>query len=236
MTAGTLELLADAGTATIANALLRHGLRNTVLRGLRPVAADQPPMAGPAYTLRFIPAREDIDSLAGYADNDHLHRLAIEQCPPGHVLVIDSGDSATVASAGDLMIARLQVRGVAGVVTDGGFRDAPAIRGTGLPAYQRLAAPAATPIGLHPVELDGPIGCAGVAVYPGDVIVGDGEGVVVVPARLAAQVAVEAAEATAYEQFVGHEIARGRSLLGLFPATEASRREYRAWITDRGAP
>src|SRR5205814_1602020 len=90
-------------------------------------------------TLRFIPAREDLDTLAGYADDGHLHRRAIEECPPGHVLVIDSGRNTGVASAGDLMIARLKVRGVAGVVTDGGFRDAPAIRRSGLPAYQRRA-------------------------------------------------------------------------------------------------
>ncbi|WP_217558655.1 dimethylmenaquinone methyltransferase [Streptomyces sp. GbtcB6] len=230
LTAETRAQLADAGTATIANVLLRHGLRNTVLLGLRPVASAQPRLVGPAYTLRFIPAREDIDSLTGYADDDHLHRRAIEECPPEHVLVIDAGRNATAASAGDLMIARLMARGVAGVVTDGGFRDAPAIRRTGMPAYQQRSAPPATPIALHPVELNGPVGCAGVAVYPHDVIVGDGEGVVVVPAHLAAEVAAEAAEATAYEEFVEHEVARGRPLFGLFPATEASRSEYRTWL------
>jgi regulator of RNase E activity RraA len=226
-------LLADAGTATIANALLRHGLRNTFLPGLAPVAPQQPTMVGLTYTLRFIPAREDIDSLAGYSDDGHLHRRAIEECPPGHVLVIDTGRSAAAASAGGLMVARLKARGVAGVVTDGGFRDTPTICGTGLPAYQRCSAPPATPIALHPAELDGPIGCAGVAVYPGDAIVGDGDGVVVIPAHLALDIAVEAAEATAYEQFAEREIAGGRSLLGLHPATEASRREYRAWLATR---
>ena len=230
LTVETRTQLANAGTATIANVLLRHGLRNTVPLGLRPLAPTQPPLVGPAYTLRFIPAREDIDSLAGYADNSHLHRRAIEECPPEHVLVIDAGRNATAASAGDLMIARLMARGVAGVVTDGGFRDTPAIRETGLPAYQRCSAPPATPITLHPAELNGPVGCAGVAVYPHDVIVGDGEGVVVVPAHLAAEVAAEAEEATAYEAFAEHEIAQGRPLLGLFPATEASRGEYRTWL------
>lgn len=232
--AETRRQLASAGTATIANALLRRGLRNTFLLGVQPVAPEPPPLVGPAYTLRFIPSREDLDSLAGYGDDEHLHRRAIEECPPGHVLVIDTGSNVAAASAGDLMIARLKARGVAGVVTDGGFRDTPAIRGSGLPAYQRRSAPPATPIALHPVELNGPVGCAGVAVYPDDVVVGDGEGVVIVPAHLAAEVAAESAEATAYEGFAEHEIAQGRSLFGLFPATDASRSEYRTWLAAQG--
>jgi regulator of RNase E activity RraA len=124
---------------------------------------------------------------------------------------------------------------VAGIVTDGGFRDCPAIRKVGLPGYQREPAPPATPIVLHPVDLNTPIDCAGVAIYPGDIIVGDAEGVVAIPAGVVDQVASEAAKVARYEEFVDMHIARGRSIFGLFPATEASWREYEDWL-KQGKP
>jgi len=223
-------MLARAGIAAIANVLLRRGLRNVCLSGLSPVSAEQAPMIGPAYTLRFIPAREDIDSIATYARSDNLHRRAIEECPAGSVLVMDARGETRVSSAGDMMAARLVARGAAGLVTDGGFRDVQGIRQTGLPAYQRAPATAATPIALHPAELNVPIGCAGVGIYPGDIIVGDASGVVAIPAHMADEVAREAYRAAQYEEFVEREIARGRSLLGLFPATPESESEYRVWL------
>jgi regulator of RNase E activity RraA len=131
---------------------------------------------------------------------------------------------------GDMMAARLTHRGVAGVVTDGGYRDCAAIAGTGLPCYQRQAAPPATPIALHPIALDEPVGCAGVAIYPGDVLVGDADGVAVIPAHLVAEVADAALDQVEYEEFAARHIARGRSILGLFPATAASRAEYDTWV------
>ncbi|MGX4694300.1 RraA family protein [Streptomyces sp. JNUCC 63] len=224
------EQLLRVGSATAANMLLRRGLRNVMMSGVRPLAADQPPMVGPAYTLRFIPAREDLDTLANYARSDNLHRRAIEECPPGAVLVIDAFGSTAASSMGDMMAARLRHRGVSGVVTDGGYRDSAAVRQTGLPCYQRDNAPKATPIALHPVALDEPVGCAGVAVYPGDVLLGDSDGVVVIPRALAAEVAEEAADAEAYEEFAALHIQRGRSIFGLFPATEESRQEYDKWV------
>ena len=226
----TRAMLARSGIAAISNALLRRGLRNVCLTGLLPLAADQPAMVGPAYTLRFIPAREDIDTMAAYARSDNLHRRAIEECPAGCVLVIDARGETRVSSAGDMMAARLVARGAAGLVTDGGFRDVPGIRNTGLPAYQRMAATAATPIALHPLDLNGPIGCAGVAVYPGDMMVGDASGVVSIPSHLADEIAREAHEAALYEEFAEMQLARGRSLFGLFPATPESQTEYRAWL------
>lgn len=228
----TRALLMEIGTATLASTLFKLGLRNTCLLGLEPIALGQPRMVGPAFTLRFIPAREDLDSMATYASEANLHRRAIEECPEGAVLVIDAHGDTTAASAGDIMAARLKARGAKGMVTDGGFRDTPSMRKLGLPAFQRQAAPPATPLALHPVELNAPIGCAGVAVYPGDIMLGDDEGVVAIPSHLAAQVAREACEALQYEEFVTLQIARGRSLLGLFPATEDSRREYRKWIAE----
>lgn len=226
----TRTMLARAGTAAIANALLRRGLRNVCLVGLSPLSFEQATMVGRAFTLRFIPAREDLDSMAAYARSDNLHRRAIEECPAGSVLVIDARGETRVSSAGDMMAARLVARGAAGLVTDGGYRDVPGIRQTGLPAYQRMAATAATPIALHPVELNVPIGCAGVAVYPGDMIVGDASGVVAIPSHMAEEVAREAYQAAQYEAFAETQIARGRSLFGLFPATAESQAEYRAWL------
>ena len=222
-------MLAAAGIAAIANALLKRGLRNVCLSGLAPVAPDQRPMVGPAYTLRFIPAREDIDTMAGYASSENLHRRAIEECPAGSVLVIDARGETRVSSAGDMMALRLSAIGAAGIVTDGGFRDVPGIRATGLPAYQRAPATPATPIALHAVELNGPIACAGVAVYPGDTVVGDANGVAVIPAHMADEVAREAYKSSQYEVFAEMHLARGRSLFGLFPPTSESEAEYEAW-------
>lgn len=228
----TRKKLARVGTANIANALLKRGLRKTYMLGTAPLSEGQEQMVGPAYTLRFIPSREDIDTMANYARADNLHRRGIEECPPGCVLVIDAGGNTDASSAGDLMAARMRKRGVAGVVTDGGFRDTPAIRKTGLPAYQQRTAPPATPIAMHPVELNGPVGCAGVAVYPGDVLVGDGEGVVVIPRHLVEEIADEAVDAVEYEVFAELQIARGRTLFEVFPATADSRREYERWVAS----
>lgn len=222
--------LSRCGAATLSNALLKRGYRNTFLLGVQGVAADQTPMVGPAFTLRFIPAREDKDSMALYARDDGLHRRAIEECPPGAVLVMDAGGDARASCMGDMMALRLKMRGVAGVVTDGGFRDVPGIAATGLPSFQRQASGPATPIALHPVEFDAPVGCAGVAIYPGDVIVGDGEGVVAIPRELVEEVADEAFAAAEYEAFAAAHIARGRSIFGLFPATPESRVEYAQWV------
>lgn len=231
LTERTRDLLAQCGASTIANVLLqRHGLRGSYLLGLSAVRPGLPRMVGPAYTLRFIPSREDIDTMANYQRDDNPHRRAIEECPSGHVLVIDAGGSTRSSSAGDIMVARLAQRGAKGIVTDGGFRDTPSIARIGLPAFQRETAPPATPIALHPLELDGPIGCAGVAVYPGDVIVGDDEGVVAIPSHLAAEVAEAAFEQTQYELFVETQIPRGRPLYGLFPGTTESRADYDRWV------
>ncbi|GAB4061447.1 ribonuclease activity regulator RraA [Uliginosibacterium sediminicola] len=227
----TRELLAQSSSSTIANVLLmRFGLRNSYLLGLFAVRSGLPRMVGPAFTLRFIPAREDIDTMQNYQRDDNPHRRAIEECPAGCVLVIDSGGSTRASSAGDIMVARLSMRGVSGIVTDGGFRDTPSIARIGLPAYQRENAPPATPIGLHPLELNKPIGCAGVAIYPGDIIVGDDEGVVAIPSQLADEVAEAAFAQMQYERYVETQIPRGRALFGLFPGTDESRADYERWV------
>ncbi len=227
--APTREKLMRVGTANIANVLLKHGFKNVMMHGIFPIDASQPQLVGPAYTLRFMPSREDLDNMTNYSRNDNMHRRAIEECPEGAVLVIDAFGNTKASSMGDMMAARLKYRGVSGVVTDGGYRDSPAIHAVGLPCFQKHNAPLATPIALHPIALNEPVGCGGVAVYPGDIIVGDGDGVVVIPQALVDQVADEALDAFEYEAFAALQIQQGRSIFGLFPATEDSRKEYSIW-------
>lgn len=217
------------GTANIANVLLKHGFKNAMMHGIFPINSAQAQLVGPAYTLRFIPAREDLDNMTNYSRDDNMHRRAIEECPEGAVLVIDAFGNTKASSMGDMMAARLKYRGVSGVVTDGGYRDSPAIHAIGLPCFQKHNAPPATPIALHPISLNEPVGCGGVAIYPGDIIVGDGDGVVVIPQALIDQVADEALDAFEYEEFAALQIQQGRSIFGLFPATENSRKEYSIW-------
>ncbi|MDP2409057.1 MAG: ribonuclease activity regulator RraA [Pseudolabrys sp.] len=230
LSSATRDKLARSGAANISNSLLKRGLRNSFLLGLQPLEPSQPVLVGHAFTLRFIPAREDIDSIALYQRDDSLHRRAIEECPKNAVLVMSTGNDTRVSCMGDMMALRLKMRGVAGVVTDGGFRDSPGIRSTGLPCFQRQSSGPATPITLHPVEFNAPIGCAGVAIYPGDILVGDGEGVVAIPRHLADEVADEAFAAVEYEEFVSAHLRRGRSIFGLFPATPESKAEYDRWV------
>lgn len=234
----TRERLSRCGAAAVANALLTRGLRNVFLLGLQPVAGGvkQPAMVGPAFTVRFVPAREDLDTMALYASEQSLHRRAIEECPPGAVLVLAPGGDARASVMGDMMALRLQVRGVAGVVTDGGFRDSPGIAATGLPCFQRQPSGPATPIALSPVEFNTPVGVAGVAIYPGDILLGDVEGVVAIPRHLADEVAAEAAAAADYEVFVAAHLRTGRSIFGLFPATPASRAEFEKWVAAGRPP
>ena len=227
--ADTRKQLESCGTATIANVLLKLGFRNVYMLGLNPLRKDQRPMIGPAVTLRFIPAREDLDTMNNYARTDNIHRRAIEECPAGSVLVIDAMGSLKASSAGDMIAERLNAKGAAGIVTDGGFRDTPGIEAVGLPAYQKNAAPPATVIALHPVDLNVPIGCAGVPVYPGDIIVGDAEGVVVIPQDHLEAVAEQSHHATLYEEYAQQRIKDGESIFGIFPATEDSLRDYEEW-------
>lgn len=228
----TRDRLARCGAASVANALLRRGFRNTFLLGLSPVAPGQPALIGPAWTVRFIPAREDVSTMAQYASDQGLHRRAIEECDPGAVLVLATGGDTRASAMGDMMALRLKVRGVAGAVTDGGFRDVPGIAATGLPAWQARDSGPATPIHLHPVEFNSPVGLAGVAVWPGDIILGNDEGIVAIPRHLADEIAAECADVGDFETFVAREIRRGRSLFGLFPATPESRAQYEDWVAQ----
>jgi len=227
--------LATVSTATLCTALYKRGLRNQFIQDVRPLNPDLPTMVGEAYTLRYIPAREDLNPITVFQDRNHPQRVAVDQCPAGAVLMIDSRKDARAASAGSILVSRLMKRGAAGVVTDGGFRDSPEIARLDIPAYhQRPSAP--TNLTLHQaLDINVPIGCGDVAVFPGDVIVGDAEGVVVIPAHLAGEIAVEAVEMTAYEDFVTEEVLNGRSIIGLYPATdEQAKTDFSAWRQRNG--
>jgi regulator of RNase E activity RraA len=231
----TRDRLARVSTATLCTALFKRGLRNQFIQDVRPLNPTLPNMVGPAYTLRYIPAREDLNPITVFQDRGHPQRKAVEECPPGAVFVIDSRKDARAASAGSILVSRLMKRGVAGVVTDGGFRDSPEIARLAIPAYHhRPSAP--TNLTLHQaLDIDVPIGCGDVAVFPGDIVVGDAEGVVVIPAHLADEIAAEATEMTAFEDFVTEEVMKGRSILGLYPPTqEQARTDFAAWRKASG--
>jgi regulator of RNase E activity RraA len=236
----TLEKLRRVSTATLCTAMFKKGLRNQCIQGVRPVHNDisrkSANMVGEAFTLRYIPAREDLNAMSVFLDPRHPQRQAIEQCPAGHVLVIDSRKNAEAASAGAILVSRLAARGCAGIVTDGGFRDSPDIAAMDFAAYHaRPSAP--TNLTRHQaVDINVPIGCGDVAVFPGDVIVGDAEAVVVIPAHLVDEIGHDALEMTVFEDFVSDMVQNhGRSIVGLYPPTDpASLAEFAAWRKASG--
>ena len=235
LTAAARDKLAQVSTATITTVLFKRGLRNQFLQGPQVVNPRAPRLVGPAYTLRYIPAREDLNPVSVFQDRAHPQRKAVEDCPPGAVMVMDSRGDARAASAGAILVTRLMKRGVAGVVTDGGFRDSAEIAALAIPAFhQRPSAP--TNLTLHQaIDINVPIGCGDAPVFPGDVIVGDNDGVIVVPAHLADEVAAEAVEMTAFEDFVTEQVQGGRSILGLYPPTDPQTGiDFAAWRQQRG--
>lgn len=227
----TRAQLMQVSTATLCTALFKRGLRNQFIQGVLPLNPKLPNMVGEAYTLRYMPAREDLNTINVFQDRSHPQRKAVEECPPGAVLVIDSRKDARAASAGGILVSRLMKRGAAGVVTDGGFRDSPDIAKLDMPAYHsRPSAP--TNLTLHQaIAINEPIGCGDAPVFPGDVIVGDAEGVIVIPAEIADEVAAEATEMTVFEDFVQDMVVHeGRSILGLYPPTDPHTSEdFAAW-------
>lgn len=233
--AETREKLKLVSTPTLMTALYKRGLRNQWVQNVHRINRESGTMVGEAFTLRYMPAREDLNHLEVFRSREHPQRKAVEICPPGAVLVMDSRKDARAASAGSILISRLLVRGVAGVVTDGGFRDTPDIEKLGIPAYHsRPSAP--TNLTLHQaIDINVPIGCGDAPIFPGDIVVGDSEGVVIIPAHLADDIAEEATQMTAYEDFVTEEVMKGRSILGLYPATDPqSLEDFKAWRVKSG--
>ncbi|PSK89614.1 regulator of RNase E activity RraA [Murinocardiopsis flavida] len=226
----TMAALHTVSTATLTTQLMDRGLRNTFMQGPRPLSATRRRVVGEAFTLRYIPGREDIDVVSVFQDYDHPQRRAFEAAPPGSVLVIDARGRTRAAALGNILATRFLRRGGAGIVTDGAVRDLSGFARLDLPTFACGAAPTTNLAQHHAVDMQQPIGCAEVPVYPGDVIVGDEDGVICVPRHLAASVAHDAAAQEAVEEFVLARIDEGRPLRGTYPPDERTLREY------RGAP
>lgn len=211
--------LKGVSVATLATALYKRGLRHQVIQGVHPLGWKGENMVGPAFTLRYIPAREDRNPLTEFRNPEHPQRVAIETCPEGHVMVMDSRKQALAASAGDILITRLMKRGGAGVVTDGGFRDAHNIAELAMPAYHTRPSSPTNLTNNEAIAINEPIGCGDAPVFPGDIIVGDADCVIVIPAHMADEVADEAVEMTVFEDFVIEQVQEGAAIIGLYPCT-----------------
>lgn len=232
--ADTLRALQGVTTATLTMQLFKRGLRRVAMAGPRPLDPAAARLVGEAFTFRFIPAREDIATPESYARAGSI-REAVESVPAGRVVVVDARGELGAATFGDILVARLKARGAAGVVTDGAVRDAAATAEVGLPVFCAGVAAPPSISGLYFAGWEEEIGCGGVAVLPGDVIVGDGDGVVVVPRALADEVAIAGAEQERFERFVQREVKRGAGVVGLYPPDDETMAAYRRWL-EEGEP
>lgn len=222
-----VEALRAVSTATLTTVLLKKGLRNVWMRGTRPLRPGQPRQVGEAFTLRFLPAREDLATPASWASPIST-RAAIEAMPEGCIAVADARGVTDAGIFGDILCARMARRAVAGLVTDGVMRDAVGVLGTGLPVWcDGIAAPPSV-AGLTFVGWQEPVACGGVAVFPGDVVVADDDGAVLIPEALLDAVLAEAPEQERMEAWIMDEIARGLPLPGLYPMNEETRARYLA--------
>jgi regulator of RNase E activity RraA len=229
LSAAAREALKKVSTATLTTVLFKRGFRNVFIQGIFPLNRGAPRMVGEAFTLRYIPAREDLDLLGAFEGRGHPQREAIEACPPGQVLMMDARRDASAATGGDILMTRLMVRGCAGIVTDGGLRDSQTIEKLPWPAYCGARSAPLNLVRHHAIDSQVPIGCGGVPVYPGDVMVGDQEGVVVIPAKMAEEVAKEAEAQTVFEDWVEAKVKEGRSIFGLYPPDAGTKAEFEAW-------
>lgn len=227
------EQLGRIPVSAITTVLSRRGLNRMFMKDVKPLRPDLR-LVGQAFTLRYIPARPDLDDGAAFAKPDSVQRQAIETCPEGYVLVIDARGDASIACAGDALTYRMKMLGCAGIVTDGGLRDVGAISALDFPTYLQAPASPPTYIGHHPVECDVPIGCGGVPVYPGDVVVGDPDGIVIIPLEMVEEVTAAALEIVIFDEFLDSRLAEGRSLWGLYPPNDETKREYEAWRVAKG--
>ena len=230
----TREKLEKISTATIATCLFKRGLKNQFIQHVKPLKLGKPTMVGEAFTLRYIPAREDLNPVSVFKDPKHPQRVAVETCPKGSVLVIDSRKNARAASAGSILVTRLMKRGASGIVTDGGFRDSAEIAELPISSYHnRPSAP--TNLTLHQaLDINVPIGCGDVAVFPGDTIVGDDDGVMVIPAAIVDEVAEECIEMTIFENYVLEKVNDGASIIGLYPPTnDQTLLDFNKWRSEK---
>lgn len=225
LSAEVLDLYRRVSTATISTQLLKRGIATAFMTGVRPLRPDLR-MVGYAFTLRYIPAREDLGNATHYDNTTNPQRIAVESVRDGDVLVVDARREADAATLGDILITRMMQRGAAGVVTDGAFRDAPGVAKIDLPTYAAGSHAYMSSISHFPVDINRPIGCGGVAVLPGDLIVGDAEGVIVVPRSLANEIAQDALLQEEYEAWVLSKVQSGEPITDIYPATDASRARF----------
>lgn len=233
----TLALLKEVSTATLSAQLLKRGYAQLYMHGVLPLRPDLR-MAGQAFTLRFIPSREDLardEQMASGEFNNlkNKQRIAVESVGAGEVMVIDARGDTRAASLGNILVARIKARGAAGIVTDGAFRDSPAIKEIDLPTFARGQSPNISFTVHYAADLNVPVSCGGVAVIPGDVIVGDAEGVMVIPRAEADAVARDGWEQEQKEEFIYQKVAAGASIVGTYPPDAATLAEYEAWKQAR---
>jgi regulator of RNase E activity RraA len=226
------DALQGVTTATLTTLLLKHGLRNTWLRGAAPLRAGGPRVVGRAFTLRFVPAREDLATPESWSSPIST-RAAIEAMPAGCVAVVDAMGVTDAGIFGDILCARMAKRQVAALITDGVVRDAEGVLGTGLPVWCSGTAAPPSVAGLTFVAWQQPIGCGGVAVFPDDWIVADGDGAVLVPAAIAQAIAEAAPEQERLEAWIMGEVDAGAALPGLYPPNAEQRARYEAWKKTR---
>jgi regulator of RNase E activity RraA len=226
--------LKQVSTATLTMQLLKRGIRQVWMFGPKPLAEGQERIAGPAFTLRFIPGREDLSGPEILKRTDLAQRRAIEECPPGHVLVVDALGRADGAAIGDILATRMRVRGVAGLVSDACVRDADGVRASQLPVWCPGAAAPASVASLSDGDLNVPIGCGGVAVIPGDWVVCDNDGVVVIPLALVQEVAEGGLEQELHEQFILQQVQHGATIPGTYPPNAENLAKYQAWKAQKG--
>ncbi len=234
MTAEARELYSKATTASLTAQLVKRGFRTRAISNIGSINPDTPRVFGPAYTLRYIPMREDLATGAAMADPENPQRKAIEVMPAGHVLVADTHGLDVSGTLGDILVARLRVRGIAGVVSDGPMRDIAELENIDLPVFARGNAAPPSYASMLAADAQVPIGCGGVAVFPGDIVIGDEDGVVFLPAAIAEEVARDAVEQDRLEAYVRQRIEDGDSIIGVYPPDEKTQADYKAWLKQQG--
>ena len=225
--AKAIEILKGVTTATLTTILLKKGLRNVWMRGTRPLRPGQPRLVGPAFTLRFVPAREDLATPASWGAPIST-RAAIEAMPEGCITVVDALGCTDAGIFGDILVARMEKRGVTALITDGVMRDVAGVLGTGLPIWCQGAAAPPSVAGLTFVAWQQPIGCGGVAVFPDDIVVVDDDGAVLIPQAFLDDILAEAPEQERMEAWIMDEVSRGAQLPGLYPMNDETKARYAA--------
>ena len=227
------NLLAQVSTASLSSQLIKKGFRTRSISNIAPVNPATPRLFGPAYTLRYIPMREDLATPAAMADQNNPQRRSIEVAPPGSVIVVDTHGMDLSGTFGDILVARLRVRGVAGVVSDGPMRDVAELRKMDFPVFARGNAAPPSYASMLAVDAQVPISCGGVAVFPGDLVVGDADGVVVLPPHIAEAVVRDALDQDRIEAFLRQRVEAGASIFGTYPPNDETRAAYQASLKSR---